>query len=63
MPWLERAEGNGEDNDQYHKMFRLSNVAPKTVKEETYTEEDLEKHYTNISDRWENDGEMLEEFL
>lgn len=44
------------------KCFRLSNVAPKTVKEETYTEEDLEKHYTNISDRWENDGEMLEEF-
>ena len=22
MPWLERAEGNGEDNDQYHKMFQ-----------------------------------------
>ena len=21
------------------------------------------KHYTSISDRWENDGEMLEEFL
>ena len=64
MPWLERAEGNGEDNDQYHKMFQtLGTLHQKTVKEETYTEEDLEKHYTNISDRWENDGEILEEFL
>ena len=45
------------------KCFRLSERCIKTVKEETYTEEDLEKHYTNISDRWESDGEMLEEFL
>ena len=45
------------------KCFRHLERCIKTVKEETYTEEDLEKHYTSISDRWENDGEMLEEFL
>ncbi|WP_018781679.1 spore coat protein YsxE [Bacillus sp. 95MFCvi2.1] len=64
MPWLERAEGNGEDNDQYHKMFQtLALLHQRTVKEETYTEEALEEHYTNVSDRWEKDGEFLEQFL
>ncbi|MFJ8529799.1 spore coat protein YsxE [Bacillus sp. NPDC094106] len=64
MPWLERAEGHGEDNDQYHKMFQtLAMLHQKTIKEETYTEEALEGHYTNISERWEREGETLEQFL
>ncbi|MDM5156652.1 spore coat protein YsxE [Bacillus sp. DX1.1] len=64
MPWLQQAEGNGEENDQYHKMFQtLATLHQRTVKEETYTEEALEKHYTNVSDRWEQDGNLLEQFL
>ncbi|AWC29998.1 spore coat protein YsxE [Bacillus cytotoxicus] len=64
MPWLEKADGNDEDNGQYHKMFQtLAMLHKKTVREESYTEEALENHYTNISDRWEQDGELLEKFL
>ena len=60
MPWLERAEGNGEDNDQYHKMFRtLGTLHQKTVKEEMYTEEDLE----NIIQIYPIVGKMMEMML
>lgn len=64
MPWLEHAEGQSEENDHYHKMFQtLGMLHQKTVREEEITEEKLEQHVTNMSARWEQDGEMLEQFL
>lgn len=64
MPWLEQAKSDGEDNDHYHKMFQtLALLHQRTLKEEEYTEEALTAHYTNISERWEQDENLLEQFL
>ncbi|MEI4829468.1 spore coat protein YsxE [Bacillus sp. FJAT-53711] len=64
MPWLGSAEGQGEENDQYHKMFQtLALMHRKTVREEEVTEEALQEHFDTISNRWEQDGVLLEQFL
>lgn len=64
MPWLEHGEGDGEENDHYHKMLQtLGLLHQKTVREENITEEQIEHHVTNMQARWEKDGELLEQFL
>ena len=62
MPWLERAEGTARIMINTIKCFRLSERCIKNGKRRNVYRRGFRKHYTNISDRWESDGEMLEEF-
>ncbi|UOY94166.1 spore coat protein YsxE [Ectobacillus sp. JY-23] len=63
MPWLE-AHAQGEENDEYHKMFQtLASMHQKTLREEKLTEDVLNNHYDTLSGIWERERNAMEEFV
>ncbi|WP_416827513.1 spore coat protein YsxE [Ectobacillus polymachus] len=62
MPWLE--SDGGEENDHYHRMFQtLALMHQKTAREEKISEEKVRNHYDSISRRWEQEKNMLDQFI
>lgn len=63
MPWLNQSE-NSDENNRFFTMFTtLGRLHRETKKEIEVEEEELEKEYDSISSKWEEDREMLENFM
>lgn len=64
MPWLDTFEQRGEENNQYHKMFQtLAQMHQKTVRDEKITEDSIQHHYDTLSNQWEQERNLLEQFV
>ncbi|MFD3449561.1 spore coat protein YsxE [Microbacteriaceae bacterium 4G12] len=64
MPWLDGTEQKGEENDHYHKLFQaLAVMHQKTLREENIAEETVQQHYDSLTEQWEKERDMMEQFI
>ncbi|MGM9988624.1 MAG: spore coat protein YsxE [Bacillaceae bacterium] len=63
IPWVDDIFSKNERDDHYHNMLRsLAKMHKKTEQQIDIDEEQVEEHYNQIKEKWEDDKRILEQF-